>query len=119
MVFSAAVIPDAAEASAHRLQDWRRWLEQQLLDVVCPMAYATDSAVFRGAGGRSQEGGRQQPDLGRHRRYRLSSAQTIENIRIARKLGAAGVVLFSYDSMMNLPKGIDYLVQVSKAAFGK
>ena len=31
--------------------------------------------------------------------YRLSAAQTVENIQTARKLGAAGVILFSYDSL--------------------
>jgi dihydrodipicolinate synthase/N-acetylneuraminate lyase len=32
--------------------------------------------------------------------YRLSADQTVESIHAARRLGAAGVVLFSYDSMI-------------------
>src|SRR5262249_54643545 len=43
---SAAVRPDAAEAAARRLQDWRAWLDRGLIDVVCPMAYTTDSGTF-------------------------------------------------------------------------
>ena len=33
--------------------------------------------------------------------YRLTPAQTIENIETARRLGAGGVVLFSYDSLID------------------
>ena len=51
--------------------------------------------------------------------YRLSPAQTIENIQAARKLGAAGFVLFSYDSLTGAkPPAPDYLATVSRAAFG-
>ena len=35
-VFSAAVVPDAQVAFDHRLQDWRGWIDQSLLDVICP-----------------------------------------------------------------------------------
>ena len=43
---SAAVYPDPAEASSARLQDWRMWLDNRLIDVVCPMAYTPDATVF-------------------------------------------------------------------------
>jgi uncharacterized lipoprotein YddW (UPF0748 family) len=116
-LFSAAVVPDAKEASARRLQDWASWLEAQLLDVVCPMAYATDAAGFTAqvtavrqvAGSRAVWAG-----IGA---YRLTSAQTVENIEIARRLGASGIVLFSYDSLISLPGGVDYLAHVASAAF--
>ena len=49
--------------------------------------------------------------------YRLSSSQTIENIQIARRLGASGIVLFSYDSLITPPGGTDYLSEVGRAAF--
>ncbi|HEY3381417.1 MAG TPA: family 10 glycosylhydrolase [Vicinamibacterales bacterium] len=118
-LFSAAVLPDAAEASSRRLQDWGTWLQQQLLDVVCPMAYATDAAAFTAqvASTRQAAGSRQVwAGIGA---YRLSSSQTIENIQIARRLGVSGVVLFSYDSLISLPKGVEYLAQVARAAFSK
>ena len=51
--------------------------------------------------------------------YRLSPAQTMENIQAARKLGAAGFVLFSYDSLTGpKPPAPDYLETVSRLAFG-
>ena len=49
--------------------------------------------------------------------YRLSSSQTIENIQTARRLGAEGIVLFSYDSLVRAPHGADYLPAVGRAAF--
>jgi hypothetical protein len=50
--------------------------------------------------------------------YRLTPAQTIENIRASRRLGVAGFVLFSYDSLTGpKPPAPDYLATVSRGAF--
>ena len=50
--------------------------------------------------------------------YRLTPAQTIENILTARRLGAAGVVLFSYDSLIDARVSApDYLALVGRGAF--
>ena len=116
-IFSAAVTPDSKEASARRLQDWASWVRSELLDVICPMAYSTDSSVFT-----TQVAGATQVAAGRPvwagiGAYRLSMEETVENIRIARRLGARGVVLFSYDSLISLPRGLDYLAQVARTAF--
>src|SRR6185503_19455116 len=46
-VFSAAVVPDAQQAFDSRMQDWRGWIDQSLLDVVCPMAYTADADIFQ------------------------------------------------------------------------
>src|SRR5204863_9440675 len=46
-IVSAAVIPDAQQAFTSRLQDWRGWIDQSLLDVVCPMAYTTEPETFQ------------------------------------------------------------------------
>ena len=118
MVVSAAVSPDAAEAATRRLQDWRTWVDRQLLDVVCPMAYATDVTGFTEQIAAAREGAGDRPLWAGIGAYRLSSAQTIENIHIARRLGASGIVLFSYDSLVSPPNGPAYLSQVSRAAFG-
>ena len=108
--------PDAA---TRRLQDWRAWLDQDLLDVVCPMAYATDITGVHRADRRAR--GRR-PAAARSGRASAPTAcrpsQTIENIQIARRLGAAGIILFSYDSLVSPPNGPDYLAHVSRAAFG-
>ena len=52
--------------------------------------------------------------------YRLTAWQTVQNIQTARRLGAAGVVLFSYDSLVD-PKvtSSDYLAVVGRTAFGE
>lgn len=116
-LLTAAVLPDAAEASRLRLQDWQRWAATGAVDVVCPMAYATDVPTFtaqleaagHAAGGRPLWAG-----IGA---YRLSPAQTIESIRIARRHGAAGVVLFSYDSLIGSPPDRAALSLIGRAAF--
>ena len=51
--------------------------------------------------------------------YRLSAAQTLENIETARRLGATGVILFSYDSLINPRETApDYLPTIGRTAFG-
>src|SRR5258705_4502712 len=43
---SAAVMPDATVAASRHLQDWKGWLERDLIDVICPMAYTNDPTTF-------------------------------------------------------------------------
>ena len=117
-LLSAAVYPDAARAASDRLQDWSGWVDRRLLDVVCPMAYATDAAAFTEQITATRRAARDFPVWAGIGAYRLSTAQTAENIRIARRLGASGVVLFSYDSLIASPQGPGYLSQVSRAVFG-
>jgi uncharacterized lipoprotein YddW (UPF0748 family) len=118
MMLTMAVKPDAAEAADVRLQDWRRWLQTGLVDAVCPMAYTqeADKFVEQIAAARDAAGDRAiWAGIGA---YRLTPAQTIENIQAARRLGAAGFVLFSYDSLTGpKPPAPDYLATVSRAAF--
>ena len=115
---TCAVFPDPQEAFDHRLQDWRGWLGAHLVDAVAPMAYTQEASRFADqiavareiAGGRAIWAG-----IGA---YRLTPAQTIENIQAARRLGTAGFVLFSYDSLTGpRPPAPDYLATVSRAAF--
>ena len=52
--------------------------------------------------------------------YRLPAAQTMENIETARRLGAAGVVLFSYDSLVDPRQSSpDYIAVVGRSAFAE
>ena len=115
-VLSAAVAPDAQDAADERLQDWRAWLTGGLVDAVAPMAYTQEASRFAEqiAAARAVAGGRAVwAGIGA---YRLSPAQTIENIQAARRLGTAGFVLFSYDSLIGT-KAPDYLATVSRGAF--
>jgi uncharacterized lipoprotein YddW (UPF0748 family) len=116
-IVSAAVYPDAQEAATYRFQDWSMWVENRWLDVVCPMVYTPDARTFatQVASVRQVAGTRQVwAGIGA---YRLSAAQTVDNILTARKLGANGIVLFSYDSLVHPPRGTEYLTSVSRDAF--
>ncbi len=117
-LFSVAVAPDPAEALSRRMQDWRQWLRGDLIDVVCPMAYATDSATFEAQVTTARQGAGPLPVWAGIGAYRLSTSQTIENIQTARRLGATGIILFSYDSLSS-ESGSDYLSQVGRVAFSK
>jgi uncharacterized lipoprotein YddW (UPF0748 family) len=117
-VVTAATVPDPRDAVERRMQDWRAWLDARAVDAICPMAYAPEPARFaeqiaaarEAAGGRTVWAG-----IGA---YRLTAAQTIENIRTARRLGADGVVLFSYDSLTDPRQSAsDYLAAVGRGAF--
>jgi uncharacterized lipoprotein YddW (UPF0748 family) len=119
VVLSAAVTPDPREASTRRLQDWRTWVENRLVDVICPMAYTTDPAVFRSQIETVRQLAGLQPVWAGIGAYRLSSSETIENILAARRLGAQGVILFSYDSLTRASNAVDYLSDVGRAAFNR
>ncbi len=113
-----AVVPDAREAQRHRLQDWGAWVNAGLIDVVCPMAYTTEAARFAEQIGAVRETAGSRPVWAGIGSYRLSPQETIDNILTARRLGASGVVLFSYDSLMNPRQTApDYLSVVGRAAF--
>lgn len=43
---SAAVFPDADNARVLIGQDWASWAEQGLVDMLCPMLYTNDTALF-------------------------------------------------------------------------
>ena len=117
-IVSVAAKPEPREAYDERLQDWSTWLDDGIVDVVCPMAYAPEASRFAeqltaaraGANGHTLWAG-----IGA---YRLTPAQTVDNIRTARRLGASGVILFSYNSLSD-PRlsAPDYLGQVARAVF--
>jgi uncharacterized lipoprotein YddW (UPF0748 family) len=123
LTVSAAVFANDENAYTRRFQDWHRWLKMGILDVACPMAYSTDTAVFQkqietaakvaNAAGRQVWAG-----IGA---YRIPVESTVEKINVARSLGANGIILFSYDFTARpseLNPGGDYLDRVNKAAFG-
>jgi uncharacterized lipoprotein YddW (UPF0748 family) len=113
-----AAAPDRAEALSRRLQDWGAWISDGLVDAVAPMAYTQEPAVFARqiADARAAAGpGAVWAGIGA---YRLSPQETIANIRTARQLGADGVILFSYDSLINPRQSAPgYLSTVGRAVF--
>ena len=118
VTISLAAVPDVREALQHRLQDWSGWLNAGLIDAVCPMAYATETARFTDQVAAAREAAGAHTLWAGIGAYRLSPQETIENIETARRLGASGVVLFSYDSLV-APRqtATDYLTVVGRAAF--
>jgi len=114
-LISAAVAPDAAAAATERLQDWRSWIDARLVDVVCPMAYTTDTSLFalQIANARDVAGGsRVWAGIGA---YRLSPAQVTDDIAAARRAGVGGIVLFSYDSLVSSGSDPDRLIEAGRA----
>lgn len=112
---TVATAPGIDEARDRKFQDWTAWLQAGLVDAVCPMAYTPEPARFAEqiAAARDVVGGRGiWAGIGA---YRLPPAQTIANIETARRLGTAGIVLFSYDSLIDASP--DYMAVVGRAAF--
>ena len=122
VVISAAVFANDENAFTRRFQDWHRWLKMGILDVACPMAYSTDTAIFQkqieSATNVAHSSGRQVwAGIGA---YRIPVSSTIEKISVARLVGANGIILFSYDFTVRpseLSPTADYLNQVNKQAF--
>jgi uncharacterized lipoprotein YddW (UPF0748 family) len=117
-VFSAAVVPDAQQAFDSRLQDWRGWIDQSLLDVLCPMAYTTEAAIFQKqiTAARAYAGSR--PVWAGIGAYQMSPSQTLQHIAVANKLGVAGVILFSYEAITAPPNDAGSVSELGRAAFG-
>ena len=122
VLVSAAVFANDENAYTRRFQDWRRWLQMGILDVACPMAYATDTAVFQ----KQIEIAATTAHAAKRRvwagigAYRISSDSAVEKITVARSLKTEGFILFSYDftarpSELN-PDGA-YLERIRRAAF--
>jgi uncharacterized lipoprotein YddW (UPF0748 family) len=115
---SAAVVPGFDHASTSRLQDWRTWLDQSLIDVVCPMAYTKEPEVFAAQVSEAQSLAAGKPVWAGIGAYRLSAAETLQHIDAARQLKAAGVILFSYEALTGPPNSMATFAQLSRAAFG-
>ena len=117
-VLSAAVVPDLATATGSRMQDWRTWLDQSLVDVLCPMAYTPDVDLFARQISLARDFAGDRPIWAGVGAYRLSSTATLQHIEAARRARAAGVVLFSYDALISAPNSATTLTALGRAAFG-
>ncbi len=122
VIVSAAVFANDENAFTRRFQDWRRWLRMGIVDAACPMAYTTDTAIFKkqvevAISTAHAAGRRVWAGIGA---YRIPAESTVEKINTARTIGADGIILFSYDFTATLstlnPQG-DYLKRVQQAAF--
>lgn len=115
---TAAAAPDPREALQFRLQDWAAWLRGDVIDAICPMAYTTEGPKFAELIGAARTIAGPHAVWAGIGAWRLSPAETLGNIQAARRLGATGVILFSYDSLID-PKQAspDYLSIIGRSAF--
>jgi len=96
ILLTAAVTGDSQVAFEKKYQDWKAWMEEKLLDGLCPMAYTPDAGTFKNqvavARGFSF-GGQVWAGIGA---WRTSIDSTLEKITIARRIQADGFLLFCY-----------------------
>lgn len=114
---TAAVFADPEDAFKDKGQDWRRWLAEEYVDAVCPMAYNKNTEVVVAQIRKAVEAA-----AGRHiyagiGSWRLSARDTAEKIARVRALGAEGVVLFSYDGMTENGRSTQYLDYLTRSTF--
>lgn len=104
--YSAAVFPDHETAKLLIGQDWEQWVKDGLFDVICPMLYTPNSAVFKKYAERavaiSNGKCRVFPGIAvltTHGTAPTPPETVAEQVRIAREVGADGVVFFAYYRM--------------------
>jgi uncharacterized lipoprotein YddW (UPF0748 family) len=100
IVLSAAVAPDEAQAVNHKFQDWPGWLSSGILSALCPMVYTANDRVFvsQVEQALAHASGRQ-PVWAGIGAYRLEFERIVQQVELARRAGAGGVVLFSHESL--------------------
>lgn len=110
---TAAVFPRAEEARTHRLQDWPRWAASGELDAVCPMAYVTDEGEFRSLIERARQSAGRTPIWAGIGAFKLPPSDAAAQVKVARGAGAAGMMIFSFESVGSQSEYLDSL----RAAF--
>jgi uncharacterized lipoprotein YddW (UPF0748 family) len=106
LALSAAVWSFADRAYLSAGQDWRRWLEEGILDFAVPMAYTLDSRLFRyQAAELAQAAPADRIWLGIGVwLFAKRPVGALEQLRMAREAGAAGDALFSWDAIADAPE---------------
>jgi len=111
-LLSAAVGSYAERVYLAEAQDWKRWIEDGLLDFAVPMAYTLDDRLFR----YMVEGFASGPRSGRiwigqgAWLFAKRPEGALAQLEIASAAGARGEVLFSYDSIAEAPALRDALL---------
>jgi uncharacterized lipoprotein YddW (UPF0748 family) len=118
IVISAAVMPQADRARAEFFQDWSTWSASRLVDAICPMAYATELPAFTDAVERARAAAGATPIWAGIGAWQMPVSQTLEHVRAARRTGAAGVLLFSYDALASTDLKADYFAGLRDGLLG-
>lgn len=101
---SAAVFPDAANARVAIGQDWAAWGREGLVDMLNPMLYTNDVKLYeklaREAVGSAQGKTAVCPGIGIGTSHNQNTPEgMLEEMRVTKALGGAGVVYFSSSSL--------------------
>lgn len=112
LILSVAVKPDPSEALFQNGQDWVRWINEDLVDVVAPMMYSTsDRKIQKQAAllSRLVPKHRVWPGISV---YNQSLASAESKIQTLRETGFNGVSIFSYNSLPAGSQGLKRLNQI-------
>jgi uncharacterized lipoprotein YddW (UPF0748 family) len=116
-IVSAAVTADVAAAERDNLQDWRTWVENGFIEALCPMVTGADAARITAQLSDVNAFSAGRPFWAGIGANRLSQRETVDGIGAARRAGAQGIVLFSYDTLISPPKGTEFLSAIGRGAF--
>ena len=106
VIISAAVFPNPASTAFARGQDWRTWVEQGYVDWVCPMAYTPYPKLFERYTQYAMgvKTGKVKVFMGIGIWFKNAEYYGRQELEIAEKYGADGVVLFSYNVFHDNPE---------------
>lgn len=114
-VLSVAVGKSADEAASARFQDWGGWAKSGIFDALCPMLYTADAQEFTDLLGRARTAAASTALWIGVGAYRLPVEATADRLRLARRAGAAGFVVFSYDNLSARPGQPSYFTALRPA----
>jgi uncharacterized lipoprotein YddW (UPF0748 family) len=120
-LLSAAVGTYAERVYLAEAQDWKRWIEDGLLEFAIPMVYTLDDRMFR----YMVEGFASGPRADRiwigHGSWLFAKRPdgALEQLEVVRSLGARGEVLFSYDSIADATVLRDALLAYFEVSAGE
>lgn len=97
IVISAAVFPDPTVARERVLQRWPEWAAEHLVDLLCPMAYRTDTAEVARLLGAARVAAPSTRMWGGLMAHAGARDRVRDQVRAARDAGCDGAVLFAYD----------------------
>lgn len=111
LLISAAVLAYPERAYLSMFQDWRGWLEEDLLDFAIPMLYTLDDRLLRyeaASYSNGVGGDRVWIGLGTWL-FDKNPQRALDQIEFARAAGSHGDALFSWDSIAEHPELLEAL----------
>ena len=102
IVVSAAVVPDPGVATVEKFQAWPAWIQDGILDALCPMIYTESPSLYR----HQAEVARSIVPSARALwagigSWRISPQETVDRVWDARAAGASGIIVFSHVALLN------------------